>query len=77
MTIKKADAINKNTPLVYLILNHNQSYYGIILLINHFIADAGTYFKLLEYLSQAYEDPEYAPKSEPLFTIDFDKMKVI
>ncbi|MCL2933684.1 MAG: hypothetical protein MGG11_15980 [Trichodesmium sp. MAG_R03] len=71
---KSADAINKDTPLVYVILNHNQSYYGITLLVNHFIADGGTYFKLLEYLSQAYEDPEYVVKSEPLFTIDSDKM---
>ncbi|NEO55401.1 MAG: hypothetical protein F6K54_21420 [Okeania sp. SIO3B5] len=69
-----SDAINKETPLVYVILNHNQNYYGITLLINHLIADGGTYFKLLEYLSQAYEDPEYVPKSEPLFTIDFHKI---
>ena len=71
---KSADAINKDTPLVYVILNHNHSYYGITLIVNHFIADGGTYFKLLEYLSRAYEDPEYVPKSEPLFTINFDKM---
>ncbi|NEQ38807.1 MAG: hypothetical protein F6K40_22060 [Okeania sp. SIO3I5] len=55
-------------------MNHDQNYYGITLLINHFIADGGTYFKLLEYFSQAYEDPEYVAKSEPLFTIDFKKI---
>ncbi|NES78736.1 MULTISPECIES: hypothetical protein [unclassified Okeania] len=69
-----SDAINKDTPLVYVILNNNQDYCGITLLINHLIADGGTYFKLLEYLSQAYEDPEYVPKSEPLFTIDFNQI---
>lgn len=69
-----SDAINKDTPLVYVVLNHNQNYCGITLLINHLIADGGTYFKLLEYLSQAYEDPEYVPKSEPLFTIDFNQI---
>jgi len=71
---KSADAINKDTPLIYVILNHNQNYYGITLLVNHLIADGGTYFKLLEYLSRAYEDPEYVAKSEPLFTIDSNKM---
>lgn len=69
-----SDAINKDTPLVYVILNHNKNYYGITLLINHLIADGGTYFKLLEYLSQAYEDSEYVAQSEPLFTIDFNKI---
>ena len=71
---KSADAINKDIPLIYVILNHNQNYYGVTLLVNHFIADGGTYFKLLEYLSQAYEDLEYVSKSEPLFTINFNKM---
>ncbi|NEP85984.1 MAG: hypothetical protein F6K18_03655 [Okeania sp. SIO2C2] len=71
---KSSDAINKDTPLVYVILNHNQNYYGITLFVNHLIADGGTYFQLLEYLSQAYEDPEYVAKSEPLFTIDFNKI---
>ncbi|NEP39092.1 MAG: hypothetical protein F6K25_27150 [Okeania sp. SIO2G4] len=71
---KSSDAINKDTPLVYVILDNNQDYCGITLLINHLIADGGTYFKLLEYLSQAYEDPEYVPKSEPLFTIDFNQI---
>ncbi|NEQ77188.1 MAG: hypothetical protein F6K23_31770 [Okeania sp. SIO2C9] len=69
-----SDAINKDIPLVYVILNHNQDYCGITLLINHLIADGGTYFLLLEYLSQAYEDPEYVAKYEPLFTIDFNKI---
>ncbi len=69
-----SDAINKDTPLVYVILNHNQNYYGVTLFVNHFIVDGGTYFLLLEYLSQAYEDPEYVAKSEPLFTIDFNKI---
>ncbi|MEB3339800.1 MAG: acyltransferase [Okeania sp.] len=69
-----SDAINQDTPLLYVILNHNQNYYGVSLLINHFIADGGTYFKLLEYLSQAYEDTEYVANSEPLFTIDFQKI---
>ena len=69
-----SDAINKDTPLLYVILNHNQNYYGVTLLVNHFIVDGGTYFKLLEYLSQAYEDPDYVAKSEPLFTIDFNKI---
>ncbi|NEO76803.1 hypothetical protein [Moorena sp. SIO4G3] len=71
---KCVGALNKDTPLVYVILNHNHNYYGITLLVNHVIADGATYFKLLEYLSQAYEDPEYVAKSEPLFTIDFNKM---
>ncbi len=71
---KSSDAINQDTPLVYVILNHNQNYYGISLLVNHLIADGGTYFQLLEYLSQAYEDSEYVGKSEPLFTIDSNKM---
>ena len=71
---KSADAINKDIPLIYVILNHNQNYYGVTLLVNHFIADGGTYFKLLEYLSQAYEDLEYVSKSEPLFKINFNKM---
>jgi len=31
-------------------------------------------YKLLEHLSQAYEDPEYVAKSKPLFTIDFNKI---
>ncbi|MGK7921488.1 MAG: hypothetical protein AB4080_15920 [Trichodesmium sp.] len=69
-----ADAINKDIPLLYVILNHNQNYCGVTLLINHILGDGGTYFKLLEYLSQAYEDPEYVAKSEPLFTIDFQKI---
>ncbi|MGD1703647.1 hypothetical protein [Dapis sp. BLCC M229] len=69
-----SDAINKDLPLVYVILNHNQNYYGVTLFVNHFIVDGGTYFLLLEYLSQAYEDPEYVAKSEPLFTIDFHKI---
>ncbi len=69
-----SDAINKDIPLVYVILNHNQDYYGVTLLVNHFIIDGGTYFLLLEYLSQAYEDQEYVAKSEPLFTIDFPKI---
>ncbi|NET41093.1 hypothetical protein [Okeania sp. SIO2B3] len=55
-------------------MNHNQNYYGVTLLVNHLIVDGGTYFLLLKYLSQAYEDPEYVPKSEPLFTIDFNKI---
>ncbi|MGD1806679.1 hypothetical protein ACP6PL_14730 [Dapis sp. BLCC M126] len=69
-----SDAINKDTPLLYVILNHNQNYYGVTIFINHILADGGTYFKLLEYLSQAYEDPEYVAKSEPLFTIHFNKI---
>ncbi|NEP81230.1 MAG: hypothetical protein F6K39_25565 [Okeania sp. SIO3B3] len=69
-----SDAINQDTPLVYVILNHNKNYYGVSLFVNHLIVDGGTYFLLLEYLSQAYEDPEYVAKSEPLFTIDFNKI---
>jgi len=69
-----SDAINKDTPLLYVILNHNQNYSGLTLFINHILADGGTYFKLLEHLSQAYEDSEYVAKSEPLFTIDFNKI---
>ncbi|RQH08177.1 hypothetical protein D5R40_24390 [Okeania hirsuta] len=57
-----------------MILNNNQDYCGITLLINHLIADGGTYFKLLEYLSRAYEYPGYVPKSEPLFTIYFNNI---
>ena len=57
-----------------MILNHNQNYYGVTLFINHILADGGTYLKLLEHLSQAYENPEYVAKSEPLFTIYFNKI---
>ncbi len=69
-----SDAINKDTPLLYVILNHNQNYYGVTLFMNHILADGGTYFKLLEHLSQAYEDSEYVAKSEPLFKIDFNNI---
>lgn len=60
--------------MVYVILNYNYSYYGIILIVNYFIVDGGIYFKLLEYFFWVYEDLEYVFKFELLFIINFDKM---
>ncbi|NEP51308.1 MAG: hypothetical protein F6K65_21910 [Moorea sp. SIO3C2] len=55
-------------------MNYNQTYSGITLLVNHCIVDGGTYFQLLEHLAKAYGDPDYVSKSEPLWTVNFNKI---
>lgn len=71
---KSVDAINTDAPLIYLILNYNQTYSGITLLVNHLIVGGGTYFQFLEHLAKAYGDPDYVSKSEPLWTVNFNKI---
>ena len=71
---KSSDAINTDTPLLYVVLSYHKNYSSLTLLINHCIADGATYFQLFKHLSKAYKDPEYVAKSEPLFTINFNQI---
>lgn len=65
---KSGNAINKDIPLVYLVLGEYDNGFGITLIVNHCLCDGATYFKLLEILSLAYKNPDYVNDYKPLFT---------